>query len=271
MIKMIVTDIDGTLLPEASPVPSAEVKEVIGKLLDLGVRVVLASGRPYSSLRNLFPELRTRLTYLCSNGSVVMEGEKPLEAVPIGSPGEISLALNFARDRGKAWHIDSWSKSYTESGDQAYLDMVLGVGVDIERVENVEELGVPITKLSIVYPDGPDRHLADADLDPFKEIFSVAPAGLVFMDFNKKGVDKGSAVKALCDSCGIGQEEYMVFGDAMNDLPMLAPAKNSWCSVRSVDALKEACAHTFAPPEEGGVLKILQALAEEMDRSITGK
>lgn len=263
MIKMIVTDIDGTLLPEATPVPPQEVTEVTARLLDKGIRVVLASGRPYSSLRNLFPSLRDRLTYLCSNGSVVMEGEEPLEAVPIGDPAEISLALDFARSRGQAWHIDSWAKAYTECKDRAYIDMVRGVGVEIEQVENVEALGVPLTKLSIVYPDGPDAHYHDPELDPFKEIFSVAPAGLVFMDFNKRNVNKGSAVKKLCDTYGIGPEEYMVFGDAMNDLPMLEPAKNSWCSVRSVHALKAVCANTFAPPEEGGVLHILQALAEE--------
>lgn len=265
MIRMIVTDIDGTLLPAATPVPPQEVTEVIERLLDLGVRVVLASGRPYSSLRNLFPALRERLTYLCSNGSVVMEGEKPLAAVPIGSEEEISRALTFARERGEAWHIDSWSKAYTECRDQDYLDMITGVGVEIELVDNVEALGVPLTKLSIVYPDGPDGHYHDPDLAPFKEIFSVAPAGLVFMDFNKRDVDKGSAVRKLCETYGIGPEEYMVFGDAMNDLTMLAPAKNSWCSVCSVDEVKAACAHTFAPPEEGGVLRILQALADEME------
>ena len=265
MIKMVVTDIDGTLLPEATPVPPQEVTEVIGRLLDLGVRVVLASGRPYSSLRNLFPTLRDRLIYLCSNGSVVMEGEEPLEAVPIGDPEEISRALDFARERGQNWHIDSWSKSFTECTDQAYLDFISSVGVEIESVDDVQALGVPITKLSLVYQDGPDAHFLDPDLDSFKEIFSVAPAGLVFIDFNKRSVNKGSAVKKLCDTYGIEPEEYMVFGDAMNDLTMLEPAENSWCSVRSVDAVKAACARTFAPPEEGGVLHILQALAEEMD------
>jgi hydroxymethylpyrimidine pyrophosphatase-like HAD family hydrolase len=87
------------------------------------------------------------------------------------------------------------------------------------------------------------------------------------MDFNKQGVNKGSAVKNLCDTFGIRQDEYMVFGDAMNDLTMLEPARNSWCSERSVPAVKAVCAHTFAPPEEGGVLKILQALADEMSGS----
>ena len=264
MIKMIVTDIDGTLLPEASPTPSPEVSEVIGELLDLGIRVVLASGRPYSSLRNLFPTLREKLTYLCSNGSVVMEGEEPLQAVPIGDEQEIMRALTFARGRGQAWHIDSWSKSYTETDDQAYLDMVTGVGVEIEKVENVQALGIPITKLSIVYPDGPDPHFHDADIESYKDTFSVAPAGLVFMDFNKKGVSKGSAVQHLCETYGIGPDEYMVFGDAMNDLSMLAPARNSWCSVRSVEEVKAACAHVFDPPEEGGVLGILQELAAEL-------
>ena len=57
----------------------------------------------------------------------------------------------------------------------------------------------------------------------------------------------------------------MAFGDAMNDLTMLAPAKNSWCSERSVDEVKAACAHIFAPPEEGSkgtVLQILRTLAD---------
>jgi hypothetical protein len=51
----------------------------------------------------------------------------------------------------------------------------------------------------------------------------------------------------------------------MNDLTMLAPAKNSWCSERSVDEVKAACAHIFAPPEEGSkgtVLQILRTLAD---------
>lgn len=264
MIKMIVTDIDGTLLPEASPVPSEEVTGVISDLLDLGVRVVLASGRPYSGLRNLFPALRERLIFLCSNGSVVMEGDRPLRAIPFGTEEQISRALAFARGRGEAWHVDSWAKSYTESDDQEYFDMVIGVGVDLERVDDVEALGVPLTKLSIKYPDGPDAHFFDDDIEAFKKEFSVAPAGLVFMDFNRSDVNKGSAVKHICEVYGIGSDEYMVFGDAMNDLSMLAPAENSWCSVRSVDALKEACAHTFAPPEEGGVMLILRELAKKI-------
>lgn len=266
MIKMIVTDIDGTLMPEASPIPSEEVYGVIRELLDLGVRVVLASGRPYSSLKTLFPDLGSRLVFLCSNGSVVMEGDQPLEAVPFGTEEEISRLLTYARGRGEAWHVDSWEKAYTESDDQAYLDMVTGVGVDIEKVENVEALGVPLTKLSIVYPDGPDGHFFDPDIEEYKKEFSVAPAGLVFMDFNRKGINKGRAVKRVCEAYGISQDEYMVFGDAMNDLSMLAPAKYSWCSVRSVKALKEACAGTFAPPEEGGVVGILKELADSLRR-----
>ena len=264
MIKMIVTDIDGTLLPEAAPVPPAEVTQVITRLLDLGVRVVLASGRPYSSLRNLFPQIRERLTYLCSNGSVVMEGEKPLLAVPIGSREEITWVLNFARGRKQAWHIDSWSKSFTESEDRAYLDMVRGVGVDIERVENVEALGVPITKLSIVYPDGPDAHLYDADLEAFKDTFSVAAAGLVFMDFNKRDVNKGSAVKDLCETYGIGQEEYMVFGDAMNDLGMMKSAARSFAVRNAPEPVLAAATETMAPPEEYGIVDVLSSLCRTL-------
>ena len=186
MIKMIVTDIDGTLLPEATPVPPEDVTETLRSLLDLGVRVVLASGRPYSSLRTLFPSLLDRLTFLCSNGSVVMQGDRLLYAELLGTEEEINEILTFARQSKQPWHIDSWAKSYTEVHDAEYLGLIRTVGVEIDEVENVEELGVPITKMSLGYSDGPDAHYNDPDMLHYRKIFSVAPAGMVFMDFNRK-------------------------------------------------------------------------------------
>ena len=62
-----------------------------------------------------------------------MEGERPIQAVPIGNEEETRRVLDFARNRGEAWHIDSWSKSYTETSDQEYVDLAKEVAVYISK------------------------------------------------------------------------------------------------------------------------------------------
>lgn len=69
MIKLIVSDIDGALLPIEGRFPSPELDKILTQYLDSSTIVALVSGRPLSGLINLFPTLRDRLIYLCCNDS----------------------------------------------------------------------------------------------------------------------------------------------------------------------------------------------------------
>lgn len=262
MIRMIVTDIDGTLLPNASPPPGpdSEAAATVKAVLDSGIRIVLASGRPFSALRRLFPDLHSRLSYICSNGSVVAEGDEIIRAVPLGSQQKLRNLMAYVRKRGEPWHIDAVEDVVTETYDEAYIDIIKTVGCTWAVVEDVLALDKPLCKMSLCYWDGSAGHFHDPEVEVLKKDFNVAPAGMVFLDLNSPDADKGKAIRFLCDRYGIAPEEYMVFGDAMNDLSMLQGAPNSWCSEQSPEKVKKVCRHTFAPPEEGGVLKILQGM-----------
>ena len=64
MIRLIVTDIDGTLVPEGGSYVNPEYMSVIRGLLDLGVQFAAASGRQASSIDAVFHELKDRIYYL---------------------------------------------------------------------------------------------------------------------------------------------------------------------------------------------------------------
>jgi len=70
MIRLIISDIDGTLVPEGGSVVNPEYMVVIRKLLDLGVQFAAASGRQTSSIDAIFHELRDRIYYLGDNGEM---------------------------------------------------------------------------------------------------------------------------------------------------------------------------------------------------------
>ena len=71
MIKLIVSDIDGTLLPYGSAALDEKLFELILRLRERGVIFCPASGRQYHSLRALFAPVCDELTYLCENGAIV--------------------------------------------------------------------------------------------------------------------------------------------------------------------------------------------------------
>ena len=70
-IRLIASDIDGTLLREGAAEIPLELFVHIRRLADRGILFCPASGRQYQSLRKLFAPVADSLPYLCENGAVV--------------------------------------------------------------------------------------------------------------------------------------------------------------------------------------------------------
>ena len=70
-IKLIATDLDGTLLLNGAQKCNDELFPLIEQLTDKGVLFCAASGRQYSSLKNLFKPVQDKILYLCENGTQV--------------------------------------------------------------------------------------------------------------------------------------------------------------------------------------------------------
>ena len=71
MIKLIATDIDGTLLRDGTLMLDPEYMTVIEKLIAKGIRFVACSGRQFISERKLFAPIRDKLLYITDGGTVV--------------------------------------------------------------------------------------------------------------------------------------------------------------------------------------------------------
>lgn len=71
MIKLIATDIDGTLLKDGTLMLDSEYMTIIEKLIAKGIRFVACSGRQFISERKLFAPIRDKLLYITDGGTVV--------------------------------------------------------------------------------------------------------------------------------------------------------------------------------------------------------
>ena len=69
MIKMVCSDLDGTLLQYGKKLIEGEIFDEIRALHDRGILFCPASGRQYTSLRKLFAPVADDCIYLCENGA----------------------------------------------------------------------------------------------------------------------------------------------------------------------------------------------------------
>ena len=80
MIRLIASDVDGTLLGRGEDKIDTEVFDLINAVSDLGVLFVIASGRPYCELKHLFEPVMDKIALVCSDGALtVYHGKNVLE------------------------------------------------------------------------------------------------------------------------------------------------------------------------------------------------
>lgn len=75
MIKLIATDIDGTLVNDEKELPP-DFMEVISMLEKKDIHFAIASGRSYTALENQFGDIADRISFICDNGAYIVENGK---------------------------------------------------------------------------------------------------------------------------------------------------------------------------------------------------
>ena len=83
MIKLIVSDIDGTILPEGTDLINPKLYDAIRILREKGIRFAAASGRQYESMHHVFAPVADEIYFISENGTNIMYQGKNLTFVPL--------------------------------------------------------------------------------------------------------------------------------------------------------------------------------------------
>ena len=225
MIRLVASDIDGTLLQGDTKTLPEALFPLIRRLAQQGIAFCAASGRQYTSLRRLFAPVADEIYYLCENGAIVYgKGE----TAPVLGKTAMDRALAeqligeiVARPECEVL-ISGANISYLMPKAQEVVTHIRDfTGNNIALIQNPGEIQEEIIKVSAFCV--PDTRKIEAELAPkWNRHFRGAVAGLQWLDFTL--ADKGVGIRTLCQSLNILPEEVMAFGDNFNDLPMLEAA-----------------------------------------------
>ena len=267
MIKLIASDLDGTLVPEGTPDMDPNVYEVVRNLLKEGVTFVAASGRNDESVMSGFGCMEKEITVISDNGGYVAKGGNELYCN--GFPRDLlKEVVELARHVPDAWMMASAARStYTDQNDPKYVTWVReGYKMNIRIVEDLLDVEEPLIKVAL-YTYAKDAAEVAAPLkEKLGDRVSIALAGERWVDIMMPGISKGSALSHIQKTLGITCEETAAFGDNGNDISMLQQAAESFAVENAREEVKATARYVIGDVTQGAVLRELERLLAEAKR-----
>lgn len=264
MIRLIISDIDGTLVPEGGSNLNPEYLTVIRDLTELGVQFALASGRQTSSIDVLFHEVRDLVYYLGDNGASIRKGGASVKELRLNREQLDLLMEELKEIPGHRLLFSTRDGYYTDDPDETFGKMIFGEykgrGKAVDDI--TPYLGDSI-KLSL-YCEGGARGIFDQIYDRWKDRFAIHVSGAKWVDINAPEATKGRAVQWIQETQGITPEETVVFGDNYNDISMMMRAERSYASELSGPDIRKAAGRVMGSWQKDGVLKVLKQIREEI-------
>ena len=249
MIKLVATDIDGTLLQNGETEISPRFFDAARRLMDSGIAVCAASGRQYKSLLNLFAPTAERMYFICENGAVVYgPGAQLLSKTVIDRALSLRLCREILDIPDCELLISGANMSYLCPKTLEYLNHIrYFVGNNVTVLPRPEDMPEDFVKISAFYLPGAEQ--VEAMLRPqWERELQVAIAGKCWLDFTL--ADKATGMRALYRALHITPEEAMAFGDNYNDVPMLDCVGHPYLMRTAAEPLRRRYPTQCARPED---------------------
>ncbi len=263
MIKLIASDMDGTLLDSRGHLDE-EIYDIIGQLKKMGIRFAAASGRQFMSLKKKFAPVDDDVIYIAENGGYVNFRNSDLYLNPM-EPAIVREIIDSAEEvRGSALFICGKIYSYTDNAQLAEIMRDPVFGYEIKLVESLKNVEDDIFKVGLFDTADP-RESSMKIMEPrFGSRVHLTLSGYNSLDFLNPDVNKGVGLKHIQERFGIKKEETVVFGDNFNDIEMFDEAKMSYAMLNADEYVRSRAKEVIGTNDDNSVIKKLKEIIKEI-------
>lgn len=264
-IKLVASDVDGTLIKNSTSHLYPEMKEAIRELKKRGIYFCAASGRQYNSIRNVFAGVEEDIIYISDNGAQIRRGEERLRVTGMRRDVAEAIILQLREYDNKCDMVVSTAdECLMESKNKEFIHlMTYGYHNTFRLVEDVLQEKAEIIKISL-YCEESIQEIGEGELIPrWRDKVKVCMAGEEWVDFMDLSVDKGNALGYVQQYLGVTREETMAFGDHDNDIGMMYAAGASYAVENAREEVKRAAKFLCPSYLDRGVYQVIRRLYEE--------
>ena len=263
-IKLVVSDVDGTLLT-GDKVLTDGARAAAGRLRDARIGFTIVSSRPTIGMGFLIAPLALSLPIGSFNGSSIVDPDlRPIEQHLI--PADTARrALDVLEQFG----VDIWlftnEQWLTRNPDGEY------VGHEKRAIQHdptiVGDFAADMNRACKIVGASSDPALLIRCEAAMKEAVGAEATAVrsqsYYLDVTPPAYDKGTFVAAMAKRVGISTAEVAVIGDMQNDLPMFAQGGRSFAMGNATADVKRRATHVTASNEDDGFAKAIEMILNE--------
>ncbi len=257
MIKLIASDLDGTLLLHGAQTLRTETCGLIHRLYkEKGIYFVSASGRQYDNQRRLFAPVADEIAYICENGCLsFFKGDMLHLELMDRELGQEIMRDIYSRP-GEEILLSGIHTSYLMPKDPAYVvHMRDVVKNNVTVVSDIFATKEPYFKISVYAPEGIASRATYWE-EKYGDRVHVVTSGNAWLDMMPMHVNKRTGLEHILKRLGIAPDECVAFGDNFNDMEMLSFVGMPVTMDTAVPGVYETC-ERHTDTVENGLRKIL--------------
>ena len=266
-IRVIATDMDGTLLDPKGQLDLPRLEKILDKLDQCDIRFVIATGNEVHRMRQLLGHLAERVVLVVANGARIFENDELLQA-QTWDDAMVDKALGHFKGREcqDQFVVTAMNGGFVKEGTVfTELDKFMTpemIEKLYQRMNFVDEfdpnLFGGVLKMSMVV--GEER--LDSVLQEVNDLFDgrvrAVSSGYGCIDILQDGIHKAWGLVELLKRWNLKPEQIMAFGDSENDIEMLELAGISYAMENAEEAVKRVATKVAPANSQAGVYKVLE-------------
>ena len=266
-IRVIATDMDGTLLDPKGQLDLPRLEKILDKLDQCDIRFVIATGNEVHRMRQLLGHLAERVVLVVANGARIFENNELIQA-QTWDDAMVDKALGHFKGREcqDQFVVTGMNGGFVKEGTVfTELDKFMTpemIEKLYQRMNFVDEFDSSlfggVLKMSMVV--GEER--LDSVLQEVNDLFDgrvrAVSSGYGCIDILQDGIHKAWGLVELLKRWNLKPEQIMAFGDSENDIEMLELAGISYAMENAEEAVKRVATKVAPANSQAGVYKVLE-------------
>lgn len=284
MIKVIASDMDGTLLNEKHEISERTIKS-IRQAEEKGIRFMIITGRTFLGALEGLGEAKLTCDYIASSGAEVRNekqeivfkgllkkeacklvceilGKYPIQALFCTDYLEYCLGTEEDLESNILEHIKAFDESIPDSELKSHpiYKLLEDKTRCVENYEELEKIKAPISKIFIFSLNLGALKELRKELEEISGIV-IASSGENNLEITDESAQKGLVLKRYIESLGYQMEEVMVLGDSMNDHSMFVMDFGARVAMENADSeIKKLATYITKSNAQDGVAYAIEQL-----------
>ncbi|MEB8330575.1 HAD family hydrolase [Flavobacteriaceae bacterium KMM 6897] len=257
-IRMVVTDMDGTLLNSDHEV-SDRFFELFEELKKRDILFVAASGRQYNSIVHKLQPIKNEIIVIAENGGFAMQQDQELLSTPLEQGSIKTILESLENVRGAHAVLCGKRNAYLNGTSHEFLNKLKEYYSEYTVLEDIGTFEGEVLKIAVYHFESSEKFIYPS-VKHLEADLKVKISGENWLDLSHLNAHKGFALEQVQKKHNITKAETLVFGDYNNDLEMLALADYSFAMANAHPNVLKAANYRTKSNDENGVEHILEQL-----------